>query len=167
MEVPTNESGYDLGDWFPTSIFDYDAMMIQTSPFPYDPCGAVLLFKSTNPKQAQFVVTIFTTGLSEDSDSISQDMVRVYNTTKSAEEFYFEDFADWFKGQRQRELPEIATSISRDGLEAWTLDGETFVRVVVERNTSIVEGSIATANIFAGSSWQRDILGPGANEDSS
>ena len=73
-------------------------------------------------------------------------------------EDFTQQYFDWFTNGRKGEFPGKAELTSRDGLEAWKLDHEVFVRVSVRRDQKLFVGSIAIAEIFAGTSWERDIV---------
>jgi len=158
-KLPSGESGYEFVDRFPSWSFDVESFMIRTSPFPKQPCGAVLMFqRRKNPEGSRFAVTLFADGVSDEDekelgDTISQDIVGVYHTTWDAEEFYDKGgFGAWFAGGREQDFPRAAEFvIQQDGRQVWKLDDDdTFVRVTVSRDTDGCLGSMAVAEIEVG-----------------
>ena len=166
MEIcsfPNEESGYTLEAY--SASYDSDSRMVRTSPFPYMICGAVLHFQHRTEKHPPFAVALFEIDLAWDPDWRSQDFVGVYNCPPGRKKDFTKQYFDWFENGRKGEFPGKAELTSRDGLEAWKLDHEVFVRVSVRRDQKLIVGSIAIAEIFAGTSWERDIVKPGPERD--
>ena len=89
----------------------------------------------------------------------SPKTLSVYKTTKDAQDFYTEDFADWFGKGKQRELPGAGKQVVQDGLKAWRLDNDTFIRVTIDRERNVFVGTMAVAEIHVESCdgrWSRE-----------
>ena len=167
---PSSRSGYTIHDFYPGARYDMDSRTIFASPFSDKFCGAMLCFKHNSDLCPPFIVTIFADGVPEGDDCMSQDVVGVFSGISS--QCFFDEFEKWIEGRQRGDvansmklLPGAVNMLVRDGVQAWNLNDGTFVQVSVQRGDHRYRvDSTAVAEIRAGTSWERDILGWGDDD---
>ena len=161
---PSLESGYKVKHFSPAASVNISLGTIFTSPFPGTFCGAILCFNHTCKERPSFIVALITDSFRGDTDCISQDVIGVFSgvSWKGFHAHFFEWLRPLEQGDRalsMKLLPGAVDMLVRDEVQFWKLDDSAFVRVSVQRGVHEDRvGSIAVAEILAGTSWERDIL---------
>jgi hypothetical protein len=132
-QFPNEESGYDLVDWFPGWSYDMESKRILASPFPDRFCGAILYFEDSTNINPPFVVALYERRSSQDTSSSTEDIVGVYNRLSVSLQDFASNFMDWLRNNQQGELSGGVELEICNGIEAWKLNEDNYVRISIKR----------------------------------